>query len=98
MSGPGGNDEKERRASPDRLAVALRWEAPHVPVVVAKGKGAIADAIVEAAAAADVRVEENPLLATALAAVELDAEIPEPLYKAVAEIIAFVLRASGKSF
>lgn len=95
MKGSPG-DGKDGRSTADRLAVALKWEAPGAPVVVAKGRGAVADAIVEAATAAEVMVEENPLLATALAAVELDAEIPEPLYKAVAEIIAFVLRASGK--
>jgi flagellar biosynthesis protein len=90
--------EDERSGDPARLAVALKWEAPGAPVVVAKGRGAVADAIVASAAAADVAVEENPLLATALAAVELDREIPEALYKAVAEVIAFVLRASGHKF
>ena len=79
-----------------RIAVALKWEAPGAPVVVAKGKGAVADAIVAAAEANAVTVQENPLLATALSAVELDREIPEVLYKAVAEVIAFVLKASGR--
>ncbi|TBW33022.1 type III secretion protein [Siculibacillus lacustris] len=86
----------DRRPDGEKLAVALRWEAPGAPVVVAKGRGAVAEAILATAAAADVMVEENPLLATALAAVELDTPIPEALYKAVAEVIAFVLRASGQ--
>ncbi|MER2604358.1 MAG: EscU/YscU/HrcU family type III secretion system export apparatus switch protein [Siculibacillus sp.] len=79
-----------------RLAVALRYEAPGAPVVVAKGEGVVADAIVATAEGAGVAVQENPLLATALAAVELDRPIPEVLYKAVAEVIGFVLRSSGK--
>jgi flagellar biosynthesis protein len=91
-------EDDKRSGDPDRLAVALKWEAPGTPVVVAKGRGAVADAIVATAVASDVAVEENPLLATALAAVELDREIPEALYKAVAEVIAFVLRASGHKF
>lgn len=79
-----------------RLAVALKWEGQGTPTVVAKGEGPVAETIVATAEAAGVAVEENPLLAKALAAVELDRPIPEPLFKAVAEVIAFVLRASGR--
>ena len=88
------SDETEREAQ--RLAVALRWDEAGAPVVVAKGHGAVAEAIVATAASHGVKVEENPLLAAALAQVELDAEIPEALYKAVAEVIAFVLRSAGR--
>ncbi|MCE1236622.1 MAG: EscU/YscU/HrcU family type III secretion system export apparatus switch protein [Hyphomicrobiales bacterium] len=79
-----------------RLAVALKWEGKGVPTVVARGEGHVAETIVAKAEEAGVPVEENPLLAKALSAVELDRPIPEPLFKAVAEVIAFVLRASGK--
>jgi len=79
-----------------KVAVALEWHAPGAPVVVAKGRGAVAEAIIATAEAHSVTVQENPLLATALAAVELDREIPEVLYKAVAEVISFVLKASGQ--
>lgn len=79
-----------------KLAVALKWEGQGVPTVVAKGEGHVADQIVARAEEAGVAVEENPLLAKALSAVELDRQIPEPLFKAVAEVIAFVLRSSGK--
>jgi len=88
-----GRDEERDEA---KLAVALKWEGQGTPTVVAKGEGAVADAIVAKAEAAGVAIEENPLLAKALAAVELDRPIPEPLFKAVAEVIAFVLRASGR--
>ena len=79
-----------------RTAVALEYANPGVPRVTAKGQGAIADRIVAAAEAAGVAVEENPALAEALARVELDDEIPEALYRAVAQVIVFVLRASGQ--
>jgi flagellar biosynthesis protein len=79
-----------------KLAVALHYDHPGVPKVVATGKGLIADKIIETAQASGVRVEENAPLAEALSQVELDQEIPEVLYRAVAEVIAFVLRASGK--
>lgn len=84
----------EDRAPADRLAVALKWDHEGAPVVVAKGRGTVAETIVATAESHGVAVEENPLLAAALAQVELDEEIPEPLYKAVAEVIAFVLRSA----
>lgn len=79
---------------PKRLAVALLYEDGGVPVVVAKGRGAVAEKIAETAAAAGVHVETNPLLAEALSQVELDEAIPETLYRAVAEVIIFVLRSA----
>lgn len=87
---------KEGEPDGNRLAVALEWNHEGAPVVVAKGRGAVAEAIVATAETHGVAVEENPLLAAALAQVELDAEIPETLYKAVAEVIAFVLRSAGE--
>lgn len=76
------------------LAVALHYEAGGVPRVTAKGRGAVAEAILASAKASGVPLEENAALAEALARVDLDAEIPEALYRAVAEVIAFVLRAT----
>lgn len=78
----------------DKLAVALRYDAPGAPRVVASGRGLIGQRIVEAAQAHGVPMEKNPALAQALSTIELDAEIPERLYTAVAEILAFVLRAA----
>jgi flagellar biosynthesis protein len=42
-----------------------------------------------------VPLKQNPALAEALSQVELDDQIPEALYRAVAEILAFILRTSG---
>ena len=64
-------------------------------VVVAKGKGTIGAKIVEVAKANDIPIEENEILAGALSKVELGDEIPAELYKAVAEVLVFVLRLSG---
>ncbi|HLK23181.1 MAG TPA: EscU/YscU/HrcU family type III secretion system export apparatus switch protein [Caulobacteraceae bacterium] len=81
-------------SEPDRkpLAVALRYDRPRAPRVVATGRGDVGRAIIEAAKAHGVPLEPNPELAEALASVPLDDEIPEELYRAVATVIAFVLR------
>jgi flagellar biosynthesis protein len=77
--------------SPRRLAVALAYDGSTAPRVTAKGQGPIAEAIIETARSAGVPLQENPLLAQALATVELDEQIPEELYKAAAQVIGFVL-------
>ncbi len=82
--------------SKTQLAVALHYDRKGAPRVVAKGKGAIGAKIVELAKAHDIPIEENEVLAGALSKVELDDEIPAELYKAVAEVLVFVLRLSGR--
>ena len=65
----------------------------NAPVCVAKGVDLIARKIREVAAENNVPVVENPPLARALhTAVEIDAEIPPEHYKAVAEVIGYVMR------
>lgn len=78
----------------DRLAVALNYErgTDHAPRVVAKGRGELAERIVAVARENGVVIEENAALAAALSFVDIDDPIPEDLYKAVAEVIGFVLR------
>jgi flagellar biosynthesis protein len=78
------------------LAVALQYSHPGVPKVTAMGRGKIAEAILKAAEEHNIPIEENPALAEALAQVDLDTEIPEQLYRAVAEVLGYVLRATGK--
>lgn len=78
------------------VAVALKYESPRAPRVVATGRGAIGQAIIDKAKEFGVPLREDPGLAEALSTLELDEEIPEALYKAVAQVIAFILRASGK--
>ncbi|MBE7198263.1 MAG: flagellar biosynthesis protein FlhB [Parafilimonas terrae] len=80
--------------NPTHYAVALRYEAGMpAPICVAKGVDALALRIREVAKAHDVAIVENPPLARALhATVEIDREIPAEHYRAVAEVIGFVLR------
>jgi flagellar biosynthesis protein len=76
-----------------RRAAALHYEpGRHAPQLTATGAGHIADKIVEAARAAGVPVREDPALMQALAGLELGTEVPEPLWRAVAETLAWAYR------
>ena len=79
-----------------QLAVALHYDRTGAPRVVAKGKGSIGARIIEVAKEHGIPIEENEVLAGALSNVELGDEIPAELYKAVAEVLIFVLRLSGR--
>lgn len=80
--------------NPTHFAVALKYErGDHAPVCVAKGIDNIALKIRQVAEAHNVPVVENPPLARALhATVEVDQEIPADHYRAVAEVIGYVMR------
>jgi flagellar biosynthesis protein len=77
------------------LAVALRYDAPDAPRVVAKGRGEVGAAIIAAAREHGIPLQSDPALAEALSQVELEAHIPEALYRAVAVVIGYVLRNPG---
>ena len=79
-----------------QLAVALHYDRSGAPRVVAKGRGRLGEKIIEVAQAHGIPIEENEVLAGALSNVELGDEIPAELYKAVAEVLIFVLRLSGR--
>jgi flagellar biosynthetic protein FlhB len=80
--------------NPTHFAVALQYErGMNAPLCVAKGADVIARKIREVAEAHNIPVVENPPLARALhATVEVDQEIPQEHYRAVAEIIGYVMR------
>ena len=83
-------------ANPTHYAVALKYEQGgemNAPVCVAKGIDEVALRIRSVAEENDVPVVENVPLARALhATVELDQEVPQEQYKAVAEVIGYVMR------
>jgi len=84
-----------RETLPPKLAVALTYEAPRAPRVVAVGRGWLGEKIIETARAHGVPLREDADLAEALASIELESEVPEALYRAVAAVIAFVLKANA---
>ena len=82
-------------ADPDSLqfAVALTYQVGEsAPTVVAKGRGLLAEAIIEKARETGVYVHESPELVAMLMQVDMDAQIPQELYIAVAELLAWLYR------
>lgn len=75
-----------------KKAVALKYEREkdNAPKVVAKGKGVIAEKIIQTAKEHGVYIKEDKYLVEMLSNLELDEEIPEELYKVVAKIFIFL--------
>ncbi|MFA6921908.1 MAG: EscU/YscU/HrcU family type III secretion system export apparatus switch protein [Gallionella sp.] len=79
--------------TPQQIAVALAYgQSTGAPKVVAKGRGLIAQAIIERAKQNGVFVHESEDLVGLLMQVELDQQIPPQLYLAVAELLAWLYR------
>lgn len=76
-------------------AVALKYDNDQIaPIIVASGMGHMAEKIVELAADNNVPVYEDTSLATILSRLELGAEVPEELYKAIVDIYVYFLKFS----
>jgi len=77
-----------------KKAVALKYnrDKDNAPKVVAKGKGYVAEKIIEAARENNVPLYEDKNLSQVLEALDLDTEIPHELYRAVAEVLAFIYK------
>lgn len=70
-------------------AVALKYDYHSAPTVTAKGSGLLADKIMQVAKENNVLLHQSPELVEMLSTLDLGEEIPEALYLAIAEIIAF---------
>ncbi len=77
-----------------RVATALSYDkvAHRAPRVVAKGKGLVAENIIEKAKENQVQIYEDETLARQLYNLSIGEEIPEELYTTVAEVLAFIAR------
>jgi flagellar biosynthesis protein len=80
---------------PDReVTAALRYTGTGAPQVVAAGRGHVAATILERARDAGVPVHKDPDLADALAGLALGQEVPQELWEAVAEVLAWAYSVS----
>ena len=82
-----------------KKAVALKYDSTRdrAPRVTAKGRGKVAARLVEIAKKEGIPIGEDPDLVEALTQLDWYQEIPAPLYKAVAEILAFAYRINRKA-
>ncbi|MCG5514182.1 EscU/YscU/HrcU family type III secretion system export apparatus switch protein [Ectothiorhodospira shaposhnikovii] len=80
-----------------RQAIALHYGGSGAPRLTAKGEGELAERILDIARAHDVPVHRDAALSMTLSRVPLGEEIPENLYVAVAEVLAFIYLLSGRT-
>jgi len=84
--------------SDHREAIALLYDGgEQAPTVTAKGEGDLAERIIQLALEHEVPIYENADLASMLTRMELGDQIPEALYRTIAEIIAFAWHLQGKT-
>lgn len=88
-------DESKKRLK----AAALRYNVGEdkSPKMVAKGRGLVAERIIELARECGIPVHEDSELVEVLSALELNEDIPPDLYKAVAEVLAFIYKLQKNS-
>jgi len=83
---------------PDQVAVALSYEGieDKAPEILASGRGAVAEQILQIAFAEGVKVREDADLAQILSLMDVGEEIPIEAFAAVAEILTYVYKANGQ--
>ena len=90
--------DMDQKTKDRQQAVALRYESERdrAPKLVAKGQGYLAEKILELAGQHHIPVREDKNLLQILSRLDLNQEIPAEVYKAVAEILAFIYRLSNR--
>ncbi len=93
------DDNKDFVFDKSKLAVALKYERgkDEAPVVAAKGKGYIAQQIIELAQANNIEIRRDTDLVTLLEKLDINTPIPLEAYAAVAEILAYIYKANDKA-
>ncbi|MGO1232547.1 MAG: EscU/YscU/HrcU family type III secretion system export apparatus switch protein [Marinobacter sp.] len=90
-------EEKSESDSHIPAAVALKYDGERAPVISATGTRELAEEIIRIAREHEVPLYENPELASILARLSLNDEIPEQLYRVIAEILAFAFHIRGRT-
>jgi len=81
---------------PSPAAVALKYDGERAPTIAATGTHELAEEIIRIAREHGVPLYENAELAGILARLDLNEEIPETLYRVIAEILAFAFNLEGR--
>ena len=90
--------KKKKESEQPKMAAAIRYDAAKddAPRLTAKGKGHVAERIIELARLHDIPVRSDRALVQILSKLDMDQHIPPELYRAVAEILAFVYSSNEK--
>lgn len=88
---------QQESASSSPAAVALKYDGERAPTIAATGTWELAEEIIRIAREHGVPLYENPELAGILARLDLNEEIPETLYRVIAEILAFAFNLEGRT-
>ena len=83
---------EENKKRKEVVALSYKQNVENAPVVIAKGKGDIAENIIKIAKENHIPIQEDPSLVSLLGQLEINESIPEELYQAVAEVFAFIYR------
>lgn len=77
-----------------KIAAAIKYdiEKDPAPIMIAAGKGSVADEILKIAEENNIPLYEDPNLAKLLSSLEMESEIPPELYVLVAEVLSFVYK------
>ena len=84
--------DEQRYTRKEAIALSYDPEVSDAPKVIAKGKGKIAENILERAQEHNIPVQEDPSLLELLGQLNVNETIPEELYQAVSEVFAYIYR------
>jgi flagellar biosynthesis protein len=87
---------KEKKKQKKAVAVVYKPSQDNAPKVTAKGRGAVAERIIEAAREHGIPVKDDPDLVEVLSKIDIEDEIPPSVYVLVAELLAFAYSLNGK--
>jgi flagellar biosynthesis protein len=93
-----GELEKNPMENDRKKAAALKYSSgvDSAPRLVARGRGLVAEKIIETAREHNIPLKEDPPLVEVLSTLDLYQEIPSALYKAVAEVLIFIYKMNNK--
>lgn len=91
-----GREHKKTHGILRATALGYEVERDRAPRVLAQGRGHVAQQIIDLAVANGIPLRKDPLLTAALAAVDINEEIPPELYGVIAEVFAYIYRIREK--
>ena len=82
----------DRHKKKSTIAAAIEYDNKRdaAPKVTAKGRGSVAEKIIKLAMEHNIPIREDPALVQILSRLDIDEQIPTEIYKAIAEILAFI--------